>query len=85
MQVDLQPASAIPCIVSFQPGQERRVYFSLAGAALALVTDYVAGAPVTEDADALAAILHSSVAVVLADPAPTKLNAGRWWQHLHRV
>lgn len=31
-QVDLAPGSALQCVVSFAPGQERRVYF--AGAAL---------------------------------------------------
>ena len=34
LQVELQPSIAIPCIVSFAAGQERRVYFSVAGAAL---------------------------------------------------
>jgi hypothetical protein len=27
-QVDLAPGSALPCVVSFAPGQERRVYFA---------------------------------------------------------
>eukprot|EP00878_Enallax_costatus_P032335 GHUV01035528.1.p1 GENE.GHUV01035528.1~~GHUV01035528.1.p1 ORF type:complete len:114 (-),score=19.71 GHUV01035528.1:263-604(-) len=27
-QVDLAPASALQCVVSFAPGQERRVYFA---------------------------------------------------------
>jgi hypothetical protein len=27
-QVDLAPGSAVPCVVSFAPGQERRVYFA---------------------------------------------------------
>lgn len=27
-QVDLAPGSALPCVVSFSPGQERRVYFA---------------------------------------------------------
>lgn len=27
-QVDLIPGAAIPCVVSFAPGQERRVYFA---------------------------------------------------------
>lgn len=27
-QVDLAPGAAVPCVVSFAPGQERRVYFA---------------------------------------------------------
>lgn len=27
-QVDLAAGSALPCVVSFAPGQERRVYFA---------------------------------------------------------
>ncbi|KAG2483345.1 hypothetical protein HYH03_017793 [Edaphochlamys debaryana] len=76
-EVELQAGSAIPCIVSFSPGQERRVYFAAAGPALKRL-----GAALQDpqslllDASARSAVLHSSPAVVLADPAPTRLNAG---------
>ena len=78
-QVELQPNQAIPCIVSFSPGQERRVYFSVSGAALSStrLPDF-AGQPLAAAlaSDPKASIPHSSASVVLADPAPTRLNAG---------
>jgi hypothetical protein len=36
-QVDLAPGSAVPCVVSFAPGQERRVYFAGGSARRALL------------------------------------------------
>jgi len=75
-QVDFQPSAAIPCVVSFAPGQERRVYFSVAGVALTKLHDYLMDANAIQSAAARASVLHSSPAVVLADPAPTRLNAG---------
>ena len=78
LQVELQPSLAIPCIVSFSPGQERRVYFSVAGAALSSLPSYSSGEPFDAAlaADPRASMMHSSASVVLADPAPTRLNAG---------
>jgi hypothetical protein len=76
-QVELQPTTAIPCIVSFAPGQERRVYFAVSGEALRKVQDALASeTPLAADAAAVLCVVHSSPAVVLADPAPNKLNAG---------
>lgn len=81
-QVELSAASALPCIVSFAAGQERRVYFAVVGAALPWAQHAAdarargGGASWAQHADGLAAVLHSSPAVVLADPAPAQLNAG---------
>ncbi|GFR43644.1 hypothetical protein Agub_g4746, partial [Astrephomene gubernaculifera] len=76
-EVELEASSAIPCIVSFAPGQERRVYFAAAGPALRRVTEYLHDPQMLlADPAAQAIVLHSSPAVVLADPAPTRLNAG---------
>lgn len=95
-QVELQASSAIPCIVSFSPGQERRVYFSVSGAPLSRAAEYLSSGlasaagqqqqqlhpnrgiqiELKNDARLAAGLLHSSAAVVLADPAPTRLNTG---------
>ena len=90
-QVELQASSAIPCIVSFSPGQERRVYFSVSGAPLSRAAEYLtanASAGIQQqggggvqiqlrnDVRLAAGLLHASAAVVLADPAPTRLNTG---------
>ncbi|GLC45077.1 hypothetical protein PLESTB_001465900 [Pleodorina starrii] len=76
-EVELQAGSAIPCIVSFAPGQERRVYFAAAGPALRRVAEYLQNPQaLLSDPSAQSAVLHSSPAVVLAEPAPTRLNAG---------
>ena len=89
-QVELQASSAIPCIVSFSPGQERRVYFSVSGAPLSRAGEYLSASAggggggaggihiqLKNDARLAAGLLHSSAAVVLADPAPTRLNTGQ--------
>ncbi|GIL70594.1 hypothetical protein Vretimale_3711 [Volvox reticuliferus] len=76
-EVELQADSAIPCIVSFSPGQERRVYFAAAGPALRRVGEYLQNPQVLlSDTGSQSVVLYSSPAVVLADPAPTRLNAG---------
>jgi hypothetical protein len=71
--VDLIPGSAIPCVVSFAPGQERRVYFAVAGLQLRRLSHHEPGA---ERQQQHSALLHSLPVAVLADPAPSKLNAG---------
>jgi hypothetical protein len=71
--VDLIPGSAIPCVVSFAPGQERRVYFAVAGLQLRRLSQHEPGA---ERQQQHSALLHSLPVAVLADPAPSKLNAG---------
>ncbi|GIL47110.1 hypothetical protein Vafri_4017 [Volvox africanus] len=48
-EVELQADSAIPCIVSFSPGQERRVYFAAAGPALRRVGEYLQNPQVGRD------------------------------------
>ncbi|KAG2445623.1 hypothetical protein HXX76_000233 [Chlamydomonas incerta] len=73
-EVELQAGSAISCIVSFSPGQERRVYFAAAGPSLR--RELQDAQALLADPNAQAVVLHSSPAVVLADPAPTRLNAG---------
>lgn len=117
-QVELLASAAIPCVVSFAPGQERRVYFSAAGASISRLppgggttgdlsrtnssssSAVAAGAPARggkaaggsgdgtpaavgggagaggQTDEVQMVLLHSSPAVVLADPAPTRLNAG---------
>ncbi|KXZ47441.1 hypothetical protein GPECTOR_35g879 [Gonium pectorale] len=66
--------SAIPCIV---PDQEKRVYFAAAGPALRRVEHYLHDPQaLASDPAAQAIVVHSSPAAVLADPAPTRLNAG---------
>ncbi|GLI58746.1 hypothetical protein VaNZ11_000502 [Volvox africanus] len=76
-EVELQADSAIPCIVSFSPGQERRVYFAAAGPALRRVGEYLQNPQaLLSDTGSQSVVLYSSPAVVLADPAPTRLNAG---------
>ena len=58
------------------------MYFSVSGAALARLQDFSALSgghltlAATLAADPRATLLHSSASVVLADPAPTRLNAG---------
>ncbi len=71
--MDLIPGSAIPCVVSFAPGQERRVYFAVAGLQLRRLSHHEPGA---ERQQQHSALLHSLPVAVLADPAPSKLNAG---------
>ncbi|KAG1667454.1 hypothetical protein FOA52_012209 [Chlamydomonas sp. UWO 241] len=80
----LTPATAIPCVVCFNPGEEKRVYFSLAGAPLAAVQTYMSygglsgcgpGSAIAGHA-ALAQLLHSSAAVIVAHPSQTRLSAG---------
>lgn len=76
--VDLHPAASIPAVVSFTPGVERRVFFSIAGVALkrAGVTTGVPGPGVTGDAASDHALLRSLPVTVVADPSPTKPHAG---------
>jgi hypothetical protein len=69
--VDLHPAASIPAIVSFTPGVERRVFFSIAGVAAA--RRGAAGAA-GESVDH--ALLRSLPVTVVADPSPTKPNSG---------
>ncbi len=74
-----QAATAIPCIVSFSPGQERRVYFAVSGPALApaRLGDFLhEPRALLADPRAQTVLMHSSPAVVLADPAPKRLHAG---------
>ncbi|MEW5299570.1 MAG: hypothetical protein WDW36_002571 [Sanguina aurantia] len=77
--VELQSGSAIPCVVSFAPGQEKRVYFAAGGVALShSASQALAGGDSRSVRSTVgtAALLHSSPAVVLADPAPTRMNTG---------
>lgn len=68
--VDLHPAASIPAVVSFTPGVERRVFFSIAGVAVRRLD-----AP-DPAAAAEHALLRSLPVTVVADPSPTKPGAG---------
>ncbi|KAI8470983.1 MAG: hypothetical protein J3K34DRAFT_520884 [Monoraphidium minutum] len=76
--VDLHPAASIPAVVSFTPGLERRVFFSIAGVALRRADAAAAagggGGGWSSAADR--ALLRSLPVTVVADPSPTKPNAG---------
>ncbi|GBF91765.1 hypothetical protein Rsub_04069 [Raphidocelis subcapitata] len=65
--VDLHPGASIPAVVSFTPGLERRVYFSIAGVAPRRGGDGDGGER---------ALLRSLPVTVVADPSPTKPGTG---------
>ena len=65
--VDLHPAASIPAVVSFTPGVERRVFFSIAGVAPRRGADADSGER---------ALLRSLPVTVVADPSPTKPGTG---------
>ena len=65
--VDLHPAASLPAVVSFTPGVERRVFFSIAGVA--------AGRGRGGGGEDFA-LLRSLPVTVVADPSPTKPNSG---------
>ncbi|KAF8073073.1 ema [Scenedesmus sp. PABB004] len=73
-QVDLAPGSALPCVVSFAPGQERRVYFAVAGLSRKQLTAMQAGG--ADAAEQAPGLLHSLPVAVLADPSPSRAQAG---------
>lgn len=73
MQVELVPGSAIGCVVSFAPGQERKVYFAVAGLSLQKLSS------MEKDHSRLAnqqALVRATPVAVLAEPARDKLNVG---------
>lgn len=67
--------------MSFAPGQEKRVYFAAGGVSLSHSASLaLAGGDsrAVRSTVGTVALLHSSPAVVLADPAPTRMNTGEW-------